>query len=61
MTEYEKAMLKLKALEITQRQAIVAMVSMGVGSDAALKIGIESRSAVDKATVWISSLLERTP
>ena len=61
MTEYEKAMLKLKMLELTQRQAILAVLangqsSRGSGSRAEI-LAIEGEEMLTKALHSTGKLL----
>jgi hypothetical protein len=57
MTEYEKAMLRLKLLEITQRQALIAMTAMAVRSPQATQLALEGEEMLDKAITSVRKLL----
>lgn len=58
MTQYERAMLKLKVLEVTQRQALIAIQTSALNTPVAITIAQESKTATDRATTWVAKLLE---
>jgi len=61
MTEYEKAMLKLKLLEVTQRQAVLAILANGQSGGGsgrqAEALALEGKLMLNKAIASIGKLL----
>ena len=56
MTEYENAMLRLKLLELTQRQSILAIVAHDKGPEARL-IATEGKVMLDVAVKNVTETL----
>lgn len=57
MTDYEKAMLRLKLLEVTQRQAILAILAHTGGNASAKQLVLEGEAMLNKAVVSVGKLL----
>ncbi len=58
LTEYEKAMLKLKTMEITQNQTIIALTAMLVNSVDANIVAEESLKVMNKAVEFTEKLIK---
>ncbi len=57
MTEYERAMLKLKLLELTQRHSLIALAAAeSVATDVNI-VAEESKAMLDKAVKSVKELL----
>ena len=57
MTDYEKAMLKLKLLELTQRQTMLAIQAYDSKGSNAVAIAQEGKRQLDEATASVGKLL----
>lgn len=57
MTEYEKAMLKLKLLELTQRQTLIAIAARECAHPEADAQADRGKVALDAAVATIGKLL----
>lgn len=57
MTEYERAMLKLKLLELTQRQTLIAMAAFANPNDSSQCVVEEANDALDNAIAGVEKLL----
>lgn len=57
MTDYEKAMLRLKLLEVTQRQCVIALMADQSGNAASKTVALEGEAMLNKAIDGVGKLL----
>ena len=57
MTDYQRAMLKLKLLELTQRQTLVALAAYRTDHPEADQHAIAGKAALDAAVESVGKLL----
>ena len=58
MTDYQETMLKLKMVELTQNQSIIALLANISGSDMATQHAIESEDALNTAIKYTEKILK---
>ena len=58
MTEYEEVTLKLKMVELTQNQSIIALLAAQVGTITASEHSIEASQALNVAIAYAEKVLK---
>lgn len=59
MTEYEKIMLKLKLVELTQNQSVIAIIAQTAGTKQAIEHSNDSNQILEMAQKFAESMLDK--